>query len=337
MQQLYALGYNGFTWQYGDGVGDQACGWGTELKLTLCPNGGVPYRKNQLWTFAASAGTCGTDGSTGAPDGVTTFGSLAACQQANMRYTCDDVTQSDPFKVPAALWKADPAATQSNTGFAYAQITGIQQLVQQTLMLDIPGFGPLTLPEYNYVYATGNGTCPPSGLGAPRPHPVAFQGRGIVTGVGHGEAHGQVRITGSFTLPRAIEPMRSTLTLWRLLAWGEGIHDLVSDRKGSGFLPSTLAEQGSHGARHLTFRTPPGARPRVKVRIDNLDPGAGATHFSFSVRHAAIAEPAECADGGPDATTRLETRFSLDDERDPPVIVGATLHWRCLPHKLKTP
>jgi hypothetical protein len=48
VQQLYALGYGGYSWQYGDGVGDQSCVWGTEVKLTLCPNGGVPYRKNQL-------------------------------------------------------------------------------------------------------------------------------------------------------------------------------------------------------------------------------------------------------------------------------------------------
>jgi hypothetical protein len=253
-----------------------------------------------------------------------------------MRYTCDDQTRTDPFQIPSALWKADPAATRSNAGFAYAQILGFSQLIQQTVTPDIPGFGKLTLPEYNYVYATGGSTCPAMGLGAPASRQVAFQGEGKVAGVGQDKAHGEVRITGSFTLPRAIEPPEATLTLWRLLAGAEGRYELVSNRSSANVLPLTLDKDGASRAQRLSFETPPGTRPHMKVRIDNLDPEAGVTHFSLSVQQAAIAEPAECADGGSHAT-RIETRFSLHDASDPPVTVGTTLHWRCLPHRLETP
>jgi hypothetical protein len=159
VQQLYALGYGGYTWQYGDGIGDQSCEWGAQIKVTLCPNGGVPYRKNQLWTFSVASGTCSTDGTTGNPDGNTTFPSLAACQMAKMRYTCHPV-QDD---IPAALWAADPTATLSLKGFTYAQVLAARRLVCGKYPRDILVGGQkrtLTLPECNYVYAMGDAVCP---------------------------------------------------------------------------------------------------------------------------------------------------------------------------------
>lgn len=158
VQDLYRLGYKGYTWQYGDGVGDQTCDWGAAIKVTLCPAGGVPYRSNQLWTF--SAGTCTTDGTVGTPDGATTFGSLAACQNARMRFVCEDQTASDPFRIPSAMWKADLAATLSGGGYLPAQIAALKQTVCAPLNRDIPGFGTLTLPQCNFVYGTNGTTCP---------------------------------------------------------------------------------------------------------------------------------------------------------------------------------
>lgn len=54
--RLSGMGYEGYTWAYGDGEGDQACNWGARITLTLCPRGGVPYRAEQKW--AASGGKC---------------------------------------------------------------------------------------------------------------------------------------------------------------------------------------------------------------------------------------------------------------------------------------
>lgn len=141
VQQLYGLGYAGYTWQYGDGVGDQTCDWGGHVKVTLCPAGGIPYQKNQLWKFSASTGTCSTDGTTGTPDGTTTFKSLAACQTAKMRYTCHDLTADDPFKIPTALWRADPAATVAGTGFTDPQVQALKTLVCDTFVRTFPQGG----------------------------------------------------------------------------------------------------------------------------------------------------------------------------------------------------
>ena len=158
VQQLYAMGYKGYTWQYGDGIGDQACSSSSTYKVTLCPAGGVPYRGGQLWTWSAQSGACGTDGATGTPDGTTTFGSLFACQTARMRFVCEPVPD-DQFKTVAALWRADPAATLAGTGSAYAAIAGLGRLQPQQVTLDTR-FGRLTVPELNHVYGGSGSVCP---------------------------------------------------------------------------------------------------------------------------------------------------------------------------------
>jgi hypothetical protein len=169
VQQLYMLGYNGYTWQYGDGVGNQSAPWGTSYTVTLCPNGGTPYVASQLWTFSATTGACSTSGQTGTPNNQTTYGSLFACQTANMRYTCDNYTSVDPYGSPTGLWKADPAATLAKTGQTYAQVQG-RTLTCKDYTLQIPtggGFTPnpspatLTLPECNYFWS-GTSVCPGS-------------------------------------------------------------------------------------------------------------------------------------------------------------------------------
>jgi hypothetical protein len=168
VQQLYMLGYNGYTWQYGDGVGNQSTAWGTAITVTLCPAGGTPYTAGQLWTFAPSAGTCSTSGKTGTPDNKTTWGSLFACQSANMLYTCDNYTANDPYNLPTGLWKADPVATLAKKGSTYSQMQALRKLTCSSYTLQIPtggGFTPkpspstLKLPECNY-FAGGTSVCP---------------------------------------------------------------------------------------------------------------------------------------------------------------------------------
>jgi hypothetical protein len=165
VQRLRALGYTGYTWQYDDGIGGQACAAGARMTLTLCPSGGRPYQRSQLWRYSASTGTCVTDGTTGTPDGKQTFGSLFDCQSTKMRYTCTDLTASDPFKLPVGIWAADPKATLANTGLTYAEFQRQQQLVCENFTVDVPqspqfvGGQHLTVP--NCTYKTPAGTvCP---------------------------------------------------------------------------------------------------------------------------------------------------------------------------------
>jgi len=138
VQQLRALGYPGYTWQYDDGIGTQTCTSGATVKVTLCPDGGPnkPYLKSPLWKFSDTDGKCFTDGSAGTPDGNTTFGSLFACQKARMRYTCTDLTESDPFKLPIGVWAADAAATRAST--SVSRTYGEFQAAQGLLCEDTP-------------------------------------------------------------------------------------------------------------------------------------------------------------------------------------------------------
>lgn len=151
VQQLFAMGYRGYTWQYGDKVGDQSCNSSSTYKLTLCPAGGVPYRSNQLWTFSPGSGTCDASPSSGAANGVTSFDSLFACQKANMRFTCEDVSE-EQYGTRSAMWRADAGATLAGIGVAYDTIATLRKVDRSSYTIDAPRFGRLTVPEQNYLY-----------------------------------------------------------------------------------------------------------------------------------------------------------------------------------------
>jgi hypothetical protein len=128
VRALYALGYKGYTWQFDDGVGLLNCPSTaavgdpqqyTTYTITVCPNGATnnPAQPAQ-WVFSPAAGTCVTSGP-GNPGGGMSYGSLALCQQANLRYVCDDVTKYDPYQVPNSLWRGThgrPALASDTVG-----------------------------------------------------------------------------------------------------------------------------------------------------------------------------------------------------------------------------
>jgi hypothetical protein len=119
VRALYALGYKGYTWQFDDGVGLLNCPASaaigdpqqyTTYTITVCPNGAASNPAQPArWVFSPATGNCAASG----PGGGTSYSSLALCQQANMRYACDDVTRYDPYQVPNALWRADVQATRN--------------------------------------------------------------------------------------------------------------------------------------------------------------------------------------------------------------------------------
>lgn len=122
-QQLYAMGYTGYTSQYDDAVGGQQCSWGATMTVTLCPGGSskTPYDATQKWAF--ESGQC-VISSTGI------YASRWACltDPTNaVLFTCDQLTDtahqpaagSLPFS--SARWKADPTATSKN-GYTWAQV-----------------------------------------------------------------------------------------------------------------------------------------------------------------------------------------------------------------------
>jgi hypothetical protein len=50
-----------------------------------------------------------------------------------MRYVCDDVTGFDPYRVPNALWRADPAATIDGAGYSWIEVQDIKDHTELTL------------------------------------------------------------------------------------------------------------------------------------------------------------------------------------------------------------
>lgn len=354
VQQLLAMGYDGYTWQYGDGVGDQTCDWGGQITLTLCPNGGTPYVPNVLWEFSPATGNCTATG-TGTPDNTTTFGSLFACQTANMRYTCQDNTPNDPFKVRSAAWQADAQATVSGTGQTYLEVQALKvsalQCAASTFTIPaVPSLhfegGTFSIPECNYIFSSTGSACPATmsgspALASPQPNPVAFVGAGRARKVGTGRDGGQVRLSGRFTAPRAIRLDQATLKLWRLLdevGLGHGSHRLELTRRAdeASLLPITLQARAGSKPNAAIYQTASGVRPSVWMEVKTRDPRTGLTEFLISVDRATILGPERCA-GAPHPSTLLETRFSLHDAGSLPIAVQAKLHWECLPGELRMP
>ncbi len=117
--QLYALGYKGYTWQFDDGVGLLDCpstaaigdpSKYTTYTITVCPTGGsTDPSQPATWMFSPKTKTCAVSSSPGSG-----YPSLAQCQQDNMLFVCDDLTNFDPYKTPNALWRADSKATLAN-------------------------------------------------------------------------------------------------------------------------------------------------------------------------------------------------------------------------------
>ena len=126
-QQLYAMGYAGYTSQYDDAVGGQVCDWGATMKVMLCPGNSSkePYDATRQWAFSSGQCTISTTG---------TYSSLFACltDPANaVLFTCDPLTdtahQPAPGSLPfaSARWKVDPAATAKN-GYTWAQVQALK-------------------------------------------------------------------------------------------------------------------------------------------------------------------------------------------------------------------
>jgi hypothetical protein len=151
VQQLYQMGYRGYTWQYGDAVGTQTCpSIGTSgtsypaYTVTLCPNGGLPYSKAQTWTYSSSSGLCVLSQSG-------SYASLAACQQANLKYAC--VAQPDDSGVPNAMW------TVAATGRYLHAAIPTPTLVCQNISLTVSGQSS-PVPHCTYVYGGGTSAKP---------------------------------------------------------------------------------------------------------------------------------------------------------------------------------
>ena len=179
VRALYALGYKGYTWQFDDGVGLLNCPSSaaigdpqqyTTYTITVCPSGATnnPAQPAQ-WVFSPATGTCVLSG----PGGGNSYSSLALCQQANMRYLCDDVTKYDPYQVPNALWRADAQATRNRIGYNWPQVRQIVASTPPTCQNHdySAGISPdfvgtdVKLPLCTYYYGGGQSLCPGWPLG----------------------------------------------------------------------------------------------------------------------------------------------------------------------------
>jgi hypothetical protein len=181
VKQLYALGYKGYTWQFDDGVGLLNCpstyrigdpAEYTSYTITACPSGATTNPAEPAkWVYSSTTGTCVASSVGG---GVTSYGSIIACQRANIRYVCDNVTGFDPFKVPNALWRADPDATKAKTGFTWTQVASYIANTKPSCGMHeypagiTPDFKdtPVSLPLCTYYYGGGSQLCPSAGRGA---------------------------------------------------------------------------------------------------------------------------------------------------------------------------
>jgi hypothetical protein len=255
-----------------------------------------------------------------------------------MKYTCEDLTDTAPYGIPAALRHADPTATHSNPrqhGVTYEHVQALKKLVCTTYTKQIPAGpsfdgGTLTLPECNYDYDASPAICPTVLLSGA---PIPFQGGGTARNVGAGRDNGHLKSWGHFTLPKPVRLNQATLTLTHLIEEMADASDLLQGLEGASLLPMTLKVRTRSTQTEAVYGTLPGVRPRLKVAVKTQDPETGAMKFAITVHGAVISEPAKCADA---PTTELATTFGLLVGSEH-VLVGARLAWECHESTLQTP
>ncbi|HCB15133.1 MAG TPA: hypothetical protein DEP36_16425 [Gammaproteobacteria bacterium] len=162
-QNLYAMGYTGYTSQYDDAVGGQVCAWGARMTVTLCPKGGKPYDPNQKWAFDTNAGEC-VISNAGA------YSSRFACltdPSSAVLFTCDVLTDTahrptmGSLSFSSARWKVDPGATkaQAKNGYTWAEIRSLKAMPGALVCRDLtsdqltPAGQNITVRNCDYKYA----------------------------------------------------------------------------------------------------------------------------------------------------------------------------------------
>jgi hypothetical protein len=156
VQRLHQMA-TAYGWQFDDAFALQSCPSSNATpamqqatsyatyEVTLCPNGNTtPYDTTQRWEF--SGGICHVSASG-------SYQSLVACRQANLKYSCTNVTDAvnytyaDENKRPvtAALW-----APVSKGGIAYSKIpTPVVECGPPNPAIEN---GTVTVPHCNLVY-----------------------------------------------------------------------------------------------------------------------------------------------------------------------------------------
>ena len=256
-------------------------------------------------------------------------------------------TVSDPGPCPvntvAALNVANPlqpSLTWSNNWAACSyQVGGVNAsnptriVFPRGYLTHIPTWSQ-TFPCFAGADAIGTSSC---GGGGPEPVIVSFDGTsGKAQNVGVAKDTGNVRISGRFKAPVAVRLDLAALTIDGLLDEVDGAGELSRRPGGTTLLPMELTARGGGKPTAATYQTPSGERPNVKVEVKTRDAETGLMEFSISVdRDSMPVGPARCA--GSPSRTSLRTSFTLDDGSGQPLVVDATLPWRCRNSELRLP
>jgi hypothetical protein len=169
--------------------------------------------------------------------------------------------------------------------------------------------------------------CSPRSL----PPPALTQLQGSATKVGNLNGHSAVSLSGKFTLTDPLALDLATVTVEALLNEVEGAGELVDG------LPLVLSAKSGSTANAATYQSVPNTLPRVRLDITKRSPTTRPVEFRIKVEDALIAQyPQHCSEG-PDSTTPLALRFTIDDGVNLPFVVEGLVEWKCLGNNPQMP
>ncbi len=158
------------------------------------------------------------------------------------------------------------------------------------------------------------------------------------------DAGAQVRLVLRVAFEGPINLGAARITVDRLLDEADGTGELLEGTDGAALLPIGLAPKPGGTWSEVSYETPAGEIPKVRVKITGKS--RGLYELSLNVDRATLPRfPLRCGDDDRPATP-LGLNLVLEDGLNPSVAVSTTALWRCLdltagdqtrPRSLRTP
>lgn len=156
------------------------------------------------------------------------------------------------------------------------------------------------------------------------PPPALTQLSGSATKVGNSRGPATVSLSGKFILTEPLALDLATVTIDALLNEVEGADELVAG------LPLVLTAKSGSTAIAATYQSVPNTVPRVRLDITKRSSETKPVEFRLKVEDTLIAQYPQRCSPGPNATTALALRFTIDDGVNLPFVVESEVAWACV-------
>ena len=162
------------------------------------------------------------------------------------------------------------------------------------------------------------------------------QFRGKAEHVGSGLANGKLSLSGTVKSVNLPDLRLTVLNVQRLLFDRASGAELVRRSGREALLPLLLSPRPHQSATKAIYQTDPGVVPKVRIELEQQDPGKGEVQFQASMEHVTIDEPLPCT--AAQGSASLRTQIVLTSTAGgAPIAIATEQQWMCADKVLQTP